>query len=278
MSGGLRALVREPLVHFLLFGALVVGFEVAWSDAAPVGDEAVIELTAAQTTSITAAWTSTHGEPPTSEELDRELRRWLDEEILVREARRLGLDRDDPVVRAHLAEKMAWLTTTLAGPTEPSEAELRALYEQTLDRYRLESRVTLRQLYVDGLDGEAERRAAELLDRWRAGGDPRELIAVADPPPGGPVLRGRTPERLTDLHGAAFAESVFALQEGDLTALPSTSGWHVVQVEALQIGRQLDFEEARDRVAVRWRSEHLQGATDRAMDELRRRYTVRGWP
>ncbi len=49
------------------------------------------------------------GRPPTG----RELRRLIDEavrdEILYREALRLSLDRDDPIVRRRLAQKMTFM-------------------------------------------------------------------------------------------------------------------------------------------------------------------------
>jgi parvulin-like peptidyl-prolyl isomerase len=139
----------------------------------------------------------------------------------------------------------------------------------------LEARYTLRQLYVTGLET-ASRQAAEALKRrWDQGEDPRDLGEAADAPPGGPVLRGRTPERLTELFGAGFTAVVEAAEVGERHVVASGTGWHVVDVEKRRPRQRASFEEARDRVSVRWKTARLEGLKDAAVARLRARYTVR---
>jgi hypothetical protein len=52
------------------------------------------------------------------------LEAFVREEILVREARRLGLDREDPIIRRQLRERMELLAAEKASAVVPSDREL----------------------------------------------------------------------------------------------------------------------------------------------------------
>lgn len=211
-------------------------------------------------------------------QLDRAVQRWIDEEVLVREARRLGLDRDDPVVRARLAKKMAFVLDAQSVAPEPAPGELEALYESSKDEFRLTARITLRQVFVEGTDAASEARAEALLALARSGAEPAELNEAGDRPPGGPVLRRRTPEGLSKRLGAEFASGLESVELDEWHLRKSTLGWHVVRVDGRIAGKQLSFDEARERVLLRWQAARLREASAGAVEELRAQYEVRGWP
>jgi len=61
----------------------------------------------------------------------------IEDEILYREALRLGLDRDDPIVRQRLAQKLLLLVEDLGGASrDPSPDDVRAHCEATRERWR----------------------------------------------------------------------------------------------------------------------------------------------
>ncbi len=239
--------------------------------AAIVVDDGVIEgLRRAQIEAL--------GRPPTAGELRAAVERWIDDELLVREARALGLGRGDPVVRARLAARMAELHRARVVPDAPDEAALRALYARHRDDYRLPTRLTLRQVFAAGAEGSARAaaraRAEAALAEAKAGGVP----AAIDPAPGGPLLRGRRPARLAELYGDAFVEGLEELPSGEWTLRPSPAGWHVLRVEGRASGRLLRFEEARDRLAARWVREQSAAAAQAAVEALRAGAVIEGWP
>ena len=192
---------------------------------------------------------------------------WVDTEILVREAERLGLDRQDPIIRERLAAKMSRVHAALEQAPEPSDEELGELWEKTRADFVLPARVTLRQLFSPDEDS-----ARALAARWEAGEDPR--ILPGEPAPGGPVLRGRTPERLAELFGQDFADAVRSLDGEEIVVLESSEGWHAVQLQERQEAQELSFEEARDRLVVRWKTEQGRVMAARAAEDLRSRYEV----
>ena len=77
------------------------------------------------------------------------------EEVLYREALKLGLDRDDTVVRRRLQQKMEFVGDELAA-AEPGEAELQAFLAANRDRFRAPERWSFRQVFMAECRGRAK--------------------------------------------------------------------------------------------------------------------------
>jgi len=261
----------------MLIGVVVFGLEVLLTgtplppNAAEDPSHIIVtpEIVSEQTTNLS----KTLGRAPSSAELQRVMEQWIQTEVLAREARAVGLDRNDAVVRNRLANKMTYVHRSIEVAPRPTDQQLRNLFESNSEDYRIETQLTLRQLYT----GADESLARQLRESWLAGEDPRQLADQALTPPGGPVLRGRTPERLAELFGDSFSDSVLTLED-EPKVLASNRGWHVVRVESRRSERQLTFEQAKDRLAIRWQNEWIRTASDKATSDIIKRYRVTGWP
>lgn len=256
---------REPLLHFLLFGAIVVALE----GPGPVMDDErrVITVDAAVEADIDAQLRQTLGRAPSSEERHAAIGRWVRTEMLAREAARRGLAEGDAVVRSRLSRKMAMVLAASEIPDDPDDATLHAWYAAHADRYRVDARLTVRQLLAS-----TESEAEALRLQLEAGADPRDI--EARDPPGGPVLRSRTPERLAELFGSDWVDGL----EDDWRVLQSQHGWHVARVESRVVGGQVPFEDARARVLLHWRTARAVEAEELAIDALSTAWEVEGWP
>ncbi len=96
--------------HFLAIGALLLGLRHGLEAATGEGALApVLEIDAAQVIRLARAFELQMGSPPEPEELALLVRDAIDREILVREALRAGLHRDDPVVRSRLERNMGFV-------------------------------------------------------------------------------------------------------------------------------------------------------------------------
>jgi hypothetical protein len=256
---------REPLVHFLLFGALVVALGGPEVDEPEAPRRIVVDDVLAA--DLEAQLHNTLGRAPTADELHEAVGRWVRTEMLAREAFRRGLAQGDAVVRNRLATKMARVLAASEIPDEPDEATLRAWYDADPGRYRVDERLTLRQLLVA-----SEPEAEDLRLELEAGMDPRDVEGL--PPPGGPVLRARTPERLAALFGEAWVAGL----DDRWRVLPSSHGWHVVRVESRVEGGPILFADARARVQLHWRSAQDAAAEAAAIAQLSSTWEVDGWP
>jgi len=274
----------EPLVHFLLFGAIVYAFDTPspLKDAAPPEKSPSVNQRIVVTDTLIDDLRRTQRDllerVPTDAEVNAAVERWVQDEMLVREALRRDLHVQDAIVRQHLAKKMAFLINAREAPRAPTEDELRAIFEAEGSDFRVIGRVSLRQIFIAGTDAAARVQAESILARVVQVDALDEIYASTSPPPGGPVLRGRRPERLRELYGDAFVVALADVPTGQWGLVPSNRGWHVVKVLSRQEGRALTFEEASARILARWRRDQLDDATHRAMDALRQTYEVVGWP
>ena len=87
--------------------------------------------------------------PPTRDELEGLIRDRVREEVYYREALAMGLDRDDTIIRRRLQQKLEFVTDDVAAVAEPTDAELAEYLKTHADRFRVDRRVTFRQVYLD---------------------------------------------------------------------------------------------------------------------------------
>src|SRR5262249_37157773 len=105
-----RRIIREPLCHFVLLGAAL--FAVYGLVATPAVDNAEIVVTSDRIASLTAQFSAARGgRPPTDVELRGMIDAYVRDEMLYREGLALGLDRDDPVVRNRIRQKVDVLSS-----------------------------------------------------------------------------------------------------------------------------------------------------------------------
>lgn len=132
--------LREPLVHFLLLGAVLFGvFALAgqWTNERP--DRIVI--TPGLVENLQLGFTRSAKREPTPQELDAVIEDYVREEVLNREAVARGLDRDDPVVRRRLRERMEFLTEDSVEAAPPTDEQLNDFLQKHPETFRQKGRL-----------------------------------------------------------------------------------------------------------------------------------------
>jgi hypothetical protein len=207
------------------------------------------------------------GRPLTDAERERLREDWIDQEVLVREAYRQGLDRGDGVIRHRLVEKMRVLLREK--PREPTRAELEAFHREQPERYRSPERLSLDHvLFWKSAREEIPVRLAAL----RAGADFRKMGERFWL---GPTLRGVSEAELGRVLGGGFAKEVFALEPGAWTGpIESIRGLHLVRATERRPPELARFEEVENVVRQDWFEEREHEALRARLVELKRRYRV----
>jgi hypothetical protein len=144
--GLVRRLAGEPLLQFLLLGALLFLVSAGishWRSAAAdhiVIDPALVQWQRNLYRAQFGAW-------PDSEALEALIQRHIRDEALYREAVRLGLGADDEVIRQRLAQKMEFVLTDATLPPEPDEAMLQQFLDEHAELYSDSGRASFQLLY-----------------------------------------------------------------------------------------------------------------------------------
>jgi hypothetical protein len=270
----MRRLLREPLLHFLLGGALLFVLYGSVANESPQAPDRIV-IDEARVASLAATFERTWLRPPTADELDGLVRDFVDEEILYREGLALGLDRDDLVVRRRLRQKVEFLHMDLVEREKPTEAELSAYLSDHRERFRDPARLSFRQLFVSPDAGypAARQRADELLSKLRTGVSQAELE-------GDPTLLPRTMRKVSQrdvasVFGAGFAGDVAALTGDEWTGpVASSYGLHLVRVDERVPARMPELEQIRRPVELEYEAVQRAEANQRFLQELRERYEV----
>jgi peptidyl-prolyl cis-trans isomerase C len=260
-------LLKDRLVHFAALGGIL--FTVA-----PRGEVSTrISLSHDYLGALHAAQAHRLGLRGLGDDGTQEVnRRALEDEVLYREAIRLGLDRDDGLVRQHLIQKTLILAEDLAGASrEPRPDELRTYFDANPGRWRREEEVRVFHVFAtqrDTLLGIiAEVRASEIQ---RPDAPPTLGEAF---PRSRDVTGGR--EDIAATYGEAFADAVFAQRPGEWSEpIPSRFGWHLVKVLAHREGRSASFEEVEGRVRLEWAVERRHEAVARFLKRAFERYQL----
>ncbi len=272
-----RRWLREPLLHFLIVGALMFGVYFWFNRGAgePPPPHQIV-LTADDLMQMRIAWRAQGRPEPTPQQLQRMVETKVREEVLYREALAMGLQNDDVIIKRRLAQKMDFLAEDLSALRDPTPEELRQWLRAHEAEFAMPPRASFRHLFFsfDQRGARAGDDAAAALARIRSkAAEAQGLPGDAFPLQGS--YAERTPEQVAAAFGAPFARSLFASQPGVWSGpIESGFGWHLVFIESLAPGRVPGFDEIERDVRASWQNNQRDELKRMAYDVMRAKYTV----
>lgn len=265
---------RDPLLHFLLIGAGLFVVNTAIRQNTKTDGAGRIVITAADVDRLRQSWTRNRGRRPTDAEMRLVLEHMVREEVLFREAMRLGLADEDTVVRQRMVAKMEFLNSSVAEQAEPGESDLRAFFQNRRENYQSSPAINFEHVYFDrDLRGDA------------AFGDARRTLSALRSDPSAPARADafdgeieytlQTSADVQRVFGKRFADDVFALGVDMWQGpLESDRGVHLVRVLEKLNAAPSDFERVRERVMRDWRVDRRRTAEAEAYERLRETYDI----
>ena len=217
---------------------------------------------------ISALWRQQVNREPTRVELGNLAENWIDEELLFREAKRLGLDAQDVIVKRRLIQKMRFIAEE-AGVAEPNEATLRDYFEANRQKYELPVRFTFSHIFyrTKPTREQAEQTDASDSNSWRTAGDPTLQR---------PTYTRQSARRIASEFGTGFADAISQLAASDEWQGPVASefGWHLVRIESVEERTVPGFRAVESKVLNDYLFEAREKARRSQLDKLRERYEV----
>jgi len=249
----MKRLLRHPATHIIALGLLlfILRTIIFAGDEAP---DNVIRITEGQVEEMVAKWSMTFARQPTDKELTSIIGDHIREEVYYREAKKLGLDEDDIVIRRRLAEKMDFLSRDLASLAQPTEQEIADFYEKNRQSYRVPPEVNFSHVFFNidthGLL-EARDLAVSLRDRINANPVPVEqAYEMGDVSVLRPHYKNCTPPDVEGLFGGQGLVDFLFLSEPGIWHGPVTSGYglHLIYVHDRMDSWIPDLEEIKAQV------------------------------
>ena len=269
----LGKIFREPLVHFIFLGLMLFVLFGLVSGRQGGSEERVV-ISQPMVNEIAQAFQATWQRSPTPQELQGLVDSRIREELVYREGVALGLERDDPVIRRRVAQKLEVLAEESAVQEAPEDAELERFMQQSAARYALPAEVAFTQVLFDpnrhGAALEADMGAA--LQRLEAGENP-ELVGDRTQLP---MFVTTTPvDLLARDFGGEFAQALAEQPVGQWSG-PVASGFgaHLVLLTSMTPARPAALSEVRKAVERDWENEQRQQARQAYYDQLHKKYPV----
>jgi len=240
-------ILREPLLHFMVVGALVYVTARAFD-----GDAGRYRIDAGpeQRARIATTYQQQYGVAPTQAQVQYLLDQYVRSEILFREGLALGLDRDDEIVRRRVVQKIEFLNED-TDAIEPNDADLEKFFASHQSRYITPPTVSVTQRYFSadaGGEGEAHRRADAALAGLKKGA----ATPAGDRFEGGNDVAGLSNGDAQRLFGdSQLSAALFEAPSGEwLGPFRSAYGWHIVKIERRDAAKVPALASVKDRVRV----------------------------
>ncbi|UZR29542.1 peptidylprolyl isomerase [Methylococcus mesophilus] len=273
----LGRLLNEPLLQFFFLGAAL--FAVAHAverHRANAAREIVIDPPLIER--LSRLYELQTGSLPSQARMDKLVDEYVREEVLFREAVRMGLDRDDEIVRRRLTQKLDFLQRDLQAIADPTDSGLRQFYAEHPERFRVPATVSFSHVYFspdrDGAEG-ARKRAEQALASLKTAGTERAPEA-GDRFPLQYDFSGLSPDEAAQSFGRTpILDALFSAPPGQWTGpVESGYGLHLVYVSARKEPSVPPFDAIRDKVREAYLDAARREGNERRFEEMKRGYAV----
>jgi PPIC-type PPIASE domain len=268
------AVLREPLLHFLVLGAALFGLYglVSKKEAEP----AKLVISAARVAGLQDRFARTWRRSPTEQELQGLIEDDIRDEVFYREGKAAGLDRDDSIIRRRVRQKMEFLAEDMAA-AEATDEQLTAYLASNSERFRTEDRLTFHHVFLsasrrgEALEGDAKQIAATLVHAKA----PADAATMGDPFLLGEAFLQMPQGEVARMFGEGFAKRLSAAEPGRWQGpVPSSFGAHFIFVDEQTRGSLPPLDTVRDAVQREWLNARRVEAEEKLYRTLRDHYEI----
>lgn len=272
----IRRLAGEPLLHFLVLGGLlfaILSFRGGINSSRP--EEIVV--TPAVVVRLAQLHQVQTGAMPDAETREWLVQNWLREEMMVREAKALGLEEGDELVRRRLVQKLEFLQGDIAAAQEPDEASLGAFLAAHPERFTAPAQVSITHVYFspDKRGREKARADAEAARLMLVAG--ADAASLGDAFPLRRDYQDMTEQGLTRVFGQQpIVAAAFSAEPGQWVGpVQSGFGWHLIKITTRAAARPLSVEEAGDALIAAWKEDRRAAFDAQRLSDLKSKYDIR---
>lgn len=255
-------LITQPLLWFIVISLCIFILDYL----IPEGRDEIF-VSDAQKDRIALLWKTQTGEDASTQELASLVDNWIEEEVLFREALRLGLDQDDSIVRRRLVQKLGFIAEAQMG-SEPEIGELESYYSQNILDYTLPLRYSFRQLYFpDQVSAEAK------LSQAKSGED---ISSTGTTSMLNDAYAFRSELDIDSTFGSGFSSQLIGLSVLEWQGpIKSSFGYHLVYVTSIHAEEAAPFNSVLDSIGSDYQQFQKVNARQRYVDALLDDYLIR---
>ena len=277
MQTRIKHLFTEPLVQFLILGGLLF---LLVSYVQRQQDEQSLEIVVdnERIGMMILNYQTQTGALPSKQQLDALIDQYIQDEILYREARKMGLDRDDEIIRRRLIQKIDFLQSDLAEIKTPSVHDLQTFYQNNPALFRQEATVNFSHIYFstdNSTDSLAKQRAVTVLQQLQGNGVQRA------PEKGDrfPLQYDYTEQSTLDVQqnfgNKPMLQKLFqAPIHNWVGPVQSGYGWHLVYVTQRDSTTEMPFNSVGAEVKIKYIEAEKANQNKKRLEQLSEKYRI----
>ncbi|WP_171052599.1 peptidyl-prolyl cis-trans isomerase [Ruegeria sediminis] len=259
----LRHLSREPLVGFTMMALAIFGFDAMIGEP----EQETIVLSPDSVELLIDNRAAMLGRDLTQEERQQIFQNLADQEVLVREAVKLGLYMHDPITRKRMIDQMHFLMAKRA--PDPTREDLERLRAERPDRYLYPRTISFEHVFFMADPEPARQLLLDLTDGAAVPDGAGDRFWL------GQQLEEYTISQLLTLLGHDFVQSLNRLEPGTWAGpVRSARGWHVLRIIAFHDPKPLPDRELQRRLREDWEAAYRRQTYDAQLADMRQHYRV----
>ncbi len=273
-----KRLLSEPLIQFFILGLLLFFLT---SDVRQHRDKQSREIIVdnERIGLMVMNYKMQTGDLPNKEQLDAMIDNYIREEISCREAKRLGLDKDDEIVRRRLSQKFEFLQTDLVEDEQPSEEDLKEFYTKHPGLFQTESTVSFSHIYFSTdhtTDNKAKQKASIVLEQLKKS----KLHRASEKGDRFPLQYDYTDQSALDIQQnfgeKAILDTLFNAPVNTWVGpVRSGYGWHLVFISNRNNAVEIPFASIKEDVKTKWLEATKESQNKKAFDKLGKKYIIK---
>jgi parvulin-like peptidyl-prolyl isomerase len=274
-----KRITRIPLIHMLILGGLLFGVFLLLKEN-ETDSENIIMVHNNDVIQLIGRWNAQFKRDPTEQELISLINNHIREEVLYREAKALGLDQDDVVIRRRLTQKIEFLFEDLFSNVRPTEEEIDAYFQKNKANYQIPALVSFSHIYFS-TEVRTPEEARVLAGQTREKLNMPAQTSVQAAEQGDYIMlpfdfKDLTKDEVANLFGkTAFTDSVFSGETGTwLGPELSAYGLHLYKVQHRSDKREPELAEVREQVLNDLVRKRREEANELLFEEIRGQYVI----
>jgi len=274
----MKRIFSEPLLQFFILGSLLYVF-VSFVQSRKEGKSKEIIIDNPRVGLLIENYKNQMGALPTRQQLDAMIENYISEEIAFREAKKIGLDKDDEIIRRRLSQKFNFLQTDLEEIPAPTEQQLKDFYKNNPTLFQTDATVNFSHVFFtsdNSNDSTAKQRASEVLLQLK------NTNAVRAPEKGDhfPMQYDYTEQTALDikqnfgdkpivdsLFGSAIHKWIGPVQSG--------YGWHLLYILKRDVTALMSFETNKAFIKTKYTEAMRDDQNRKAFGQLESSYRIK---
>lgn len=257
-------MVRKVAIFFTI-GLIILALDLVYST---LKDERLIYISEEEVYSLLNTWALQVGRNPNPDEAKAVIDNLIEEEILYREALRLGLDANDQIIKRRLAQKLMFLKQESRGEKLRDE-EVLNFYNENKEKYLIARQFDFTHLFF-AKDSNGSARAVEAERLLKKSQEIQSDVFFL-----GKNFTNKSVKELKKDFGALFAQAFTNLEINKWSEpIESTYGSHLVKIIGIQPERMPSLKEIKPRVLIDLDLQKKDSALSEYLNNLKDEYEI----